>query len=56
MKPIVIISGGGDKISFGKAGATWFKAEGNDTAGALSITENVLESGFPGPKSSITTV
>jgi len=50
MKPVVMTPGGGEKISFGKAVATWFKAEGQDTAGSLSITENVLECGFAGPK------
>jgi mannose-6-phosphate isomerase-like protein (cupin superfamily) len=40
--------GAGDEISLGQSRAL-FKAESSDADGFFSLTENVLEPGFPGP-------
>ncbi len=50
MKPIVLRPGDGETMLLGNAGSTSFKAEGKDTGFRLSITENSLAPGFPGPK------
>ena len=49
MKPIVWRPGEGEAVHLGTAASTSFKAEGPDTGSSLSITENVLAPGFPGP-------
>ncbi|MGI8580215.1 MAG: cupin domain-containing protein [Solirubrobacteraceae bacterium] len=47
-EPVFLDPGGGTALALGDSDL-WFKAEGDSTAGALSVMEFTLAPGFPGP-------